>query len=131
MSGLDGDHSAKSMDSGANSAMNATSEFSDSIHENAHQATAAGEKTTGGGNSVFDKTGAIGKQFTSDSYLWALHVYANLIKLMVLLAELLRRSVDHLIRRAPSARHSRPRGVWEGQHRIWPTRTRAIEDGLR
>lgn len=62
MSGVDGDHSAKAMDSGANTAIN-NQAFSESIHEASHQGQAAGEKMTGQGTSVFDKTGAIGKHF--------------------------------------------------------------------
>ena len=84
---MDGDTSAKSMDQGANAANKGGADFTEGIHEAAHQAvcfstaffdgvhgaladwiivqTAAGEKTAGtGGQSMFDKGGAIGKQFT-------------------------------------------------------------------
>jgi len=62
---MDGDHSAKTLDSGANSAIK-TQDLTDSIHETAHQGAAAGDKATGHGTSVFDKSGAIGKQFTTE-----------------------------------------------------------------
>jgi len=64
---MDGDSTAKAMDQGANSATNA--DFGDAIHEAGHQATAAGQKTTGTGTSVFDKTGAVGQHFNADGMI--------------------------------------------------------------
>ncbi|KAK2629742.1 hypothetical protein QTJ16_000562 [Diplocarpon rosae] len=61
---MDGDASAKTFDSGANSAIRNT-EGSDSIHESSHQTAPVGEKTQGTGTSVFSKDGAIGSQFTA------------------------------------------------------------------
>lgn len=61
---MDGDQSAKTFDSGANSAIR-NAEGSDSIHEASHQADAAGEKTSGTGASIFHKDGAVGRQFTT------------------------------------------------------------------
>ena len=93
---MDGDNTAKTFDAGANSATKGGAEFTDSIHEGAHQAvcplyspsipplvpfplpplptkltiftsflqSAAGDKATGHGSSIFDKSGALGKQFT-------------------------------------------------------------------
>ncbi|KAI1773418.1 hypothetical protein F4818DRAFT_422525 [Hypoxylon cercidicola] len=60
----DGDESARAVDRGANSAMPNT-ELSSGIHESANQREPAGAKTTGTATSVFDSTGAIGKQFTT------------------------------------------------------------------
>jgi len=62
---MDGDRTAKTLDQGINSATNAT-DMVDGIHESAHQSAPAGEKTTGTGTSMFDKTGAIGKHFNAD-----------------------------------------------------------------
>ncbi|MCJ1249113.1 hypothetical protein MMC30_006336 [Trapelia coarctata] len=63
---MDGDHSAKSFEYGANSAMKGGYDMTEGIHESVHQTPAAGEKTTGAGTSVFDKQGTIGKHFTPD-----------------------------------------------------------------
>jgi len=61
---MDGDHSAKTMDQGANAASNAMDQ-TDGIHEDAKQGTGMGTKETGGGTSIFSKDGAIGGAFTS------------------------------------------------------------------
>ncbi|KAI4153978.1 MAG: hypothetical protein LQ340_001955 [Diploschistes diacapsis] len=66
---MDGDNTAKTFDAGANSATKGGVDFTDSIHEGAHQGQAAGDKTTGHGTSVFDKQGAIGKHFTEQGAL--------------------------------------------------------------
>ena len=77
---MDGDQSAKTFEQGANSALK-ENEMTSGIHESVKQTVslkisltgrlslirtkpAQGEKTTGGGASIFDKTGAVGKQFT-------------------------------------------------------------------
>ncbi|KAL8757142.1 MAG: hypothetical protein Q9184_004289 [Pyrenodesmia sp. 2 TL-2023] len=62
---MDGDHSAKTMDQGANSALK-DQEFTSGIHESASQIPAAGEKTQGTGTSMFSKDGAVGKMFNAD-----------------------------------------------------------------
>jgi len=65
---MDGDHSAKSMEAGANSATKAM-DMTEGIHEGASQGMGAGAKTTGHGTSMFSKEGAIGKQFTTDGMI--------------------------------------------------------------
>jgi len=62
---MDGDTSAKTLESGANSAILNT-EGSDSIHEASHQSAPAGEKTTGTGTPAFHKDGTIGSMFKAD-----------------------------------------------------------------
>ncbi|TKA24477.1 hypothetical protein B0A50_06634 [Salinomyces thailandicus] len=66
---MDGDQSAKTMDRGA-SAATKHSDMTEGIHEDAQKdlgGAPAGEKTTGhAGASLFDTTGTIGKQFTTD-----------------------------------------------------------------
>ncbi|MCJ1293651.1 hypothetical protein MMC34_005206 [Xylographa carneopallida] len=83
---MDGDHSAKTMEAGANSAMKGGTDMVDGIHESVNQTVslgsrpphlaiasdaswqpAAGEKMTGHGQSVFDKSGAIGSMFNGIS----------------------------------------------------------------
>ena len=59
---MDGDHTAKTFEQGANSALKDT-DMSQGIHETVKQTPAAGEKTQGTGTSVFDKTGAVGSMF--------------------------------------------------------------------
>lgn len=65
---MDGDHTAKSFEQGANSAVK-ENELSSGIHESVKQTPAAGEKTTGTGTSVFSKDGAVGKMFNADGAL--------------------------------------------------------------
>ncbi|KAK4932287.1 hypothetical protein LTR66_015976 [Elasticomyces elasticus] len=69
MSQMDGDHSAKTMDAGANAASNAT-DMTEGLHEDAKQSTSqqgVGEKTTGQGTSMFNaQGGTIGSAFTKD-----------------------------------------------------------------
>ncbi|KAK5087332.1 hypothetical protein LTR70_002180 [Exophiala xenobiotica] len=62
----DGDHTAKALDQGANTATNAQ-DMTEGIHEDVSHGvkTGAGEKETGQGTSMFSKDGAIGKQFTA------------------------------------------------------------------
>ncbi|MCJ1361969.1 hypothetical protein MMC16_001070 [Acarospora aff. strigata] len=62
---MDGDSTAKTFESGANSAMKDT-DLTSGIHETVNQTPAAGEKTTGTGTSVFSKDGAIGSMFKAD-----------------------------------------------------------------
>ncbi|MCJ1369353.1 hypothetical protein MMC20_000564 [Loxospora ochrophaea] len=59
---MDGDHSAKTMEQGANSAMK-DQEFTSGVHESINQIPSAGEKTTGTGTSMFSKDGAVGSMF--------------------------------------------------------------------
>ena len=76
---MDGDHAAKSMEQGANSAMK-DQELTSGIHESVNQIVSswsdsiclpqaymkkpgAGEKTQGTGTSMFSKDGAVGKMF--------------------------------------------------------------------
>ncbi|MCJ1334074.1 hypothetical protein MMC10_010781 [Thelotrema lepadinum] len=66
---MDGDNTAKTFDAGANSATKGAADFTESIHEGANQAAAAGDKATGHGTSVFDKSGAVGKHFTEQGAL--------------------------------------------------------------
>ncbi|MCJ1233602.1 hypothetical protein MMC14_001560 [Varicellaria rhodocarpa] len=66
---MDGDHSAKTMEQGSNSAMKAGSEFTEGIHESVNQVPAAGEKTQGTGTSMFSKDGAVGSMFNGEC-LW-------------------------------------------------------------
>ncbi|KAE8447491.1 hypothetical protein EG329_010764 [Mollisiaceae sp. DMI_Dod_QoI] len=61
---MDGDSTAKTLDRGANSAIN-TMNDTDGIHEASHQTSPAGQKTTGTGTSAFHKDGAIGSMFTA------------------------------------------------------------------
>ncbi|MCJ1395471.1 hypothetical protein MMC18_008357 [Xylographa bjoerkii] len=63
---MDGDHSAKSMEAGANSAMKGGTDMVDGIHESVNQTPAAGDKMTGHGQSIFDKSGAVGSMFNAD-----------------------------------------------------------------
>ncbi|KAL8972696.1 MAG: hypothetical protein Q9197_002656 [Variospora fuerteventurae] len=58
---MDGDHSAKTFEQGANSAMK-DQEMTSGIHES----PAAGDKTQGTGTSMFSKDGAVGKMFNAD-----------------------------------------------------------------
>ncbi|PBP24133.1 hypothetical protein BUE80_DR005025 [Diplocarpon rosae] len=60
---MDGDASAKTFDSGANSAIRNT-EGSDSIHESSHQTAPVGEKTHGTGTSML--TRGLRKNFNAD-----------------------------------------------------------------
>ena len=80
---MDGDHTAKSFEQGANSALK-ENEMTSGIHESVKQTVrvsesflawinalmrgeiqpAAGEKTTGTGTSMFSKDGALGSMFT-------------------------------------------------------------------
>ncbi|KAJ8610244.1 hypothetical protein MRB53_038647 [Persea americana] len=60
---MDGDASAKTMDKGASSAMAETEHASGIFEASKPRQEPLGEKTTGS-TSVFDKDGAIGKQFT-------------------------------------------------------------------
>ncbi|KAK5044609.1 hypothetical protein LTR84_010623 [Exophiala bonariae] len=62
---MDGDHTAKTFDKGANAATK-VQDLTEGVHEGAAQDSAAGQKTTGHGTSIFSKDGAIGKQFTAD-----------------------------------------------------------------
>ncbi|KAI9872214.1 MAG: hypothetical protein M1830_001904 [Pleopsidium flavum] len=62
---MDGDHSAKTFEQGANSAMK-DQDLTSGIHESVNQTPAAGEKTTGTGTSMFSKDGAIGSMFKAD-----------------------------------------------------------------
>ncbi|CAF9918664.1 hypothetical protein IMSHALPRED_004370 [Imshaugia aleurites] len=62
---MDGDHTAKSFEQGANSALKDT-EMSSGIHESVKQTPAAGEKTTGTGTSMFSKDGPLGSMFNAD-----------------------------------------------------------------
>ncbi|TVY48705.1 hypothetical protein LOCC1_G001415 [Lachnellula occidentalis] len=62
---MDGDATAKTFDDGANSAIK-TMNDTDGIHEASHQATPAGDKTTGTGVPAFNKNGAIGSMFKAD-----------------------------------------------------------------
>jgi len=63
---MDGDHSAKSMEQGANSATKGAQDMTDGLHEGVKQTPAEGDKMTGHGTSIFSKEGAIGKQFTPE-----------------------------------------------------------------
>lgn len=63
---MDGDHSAKTMEQGANKASGAAGGLMDGLHESTKQTPAAGEKMTGQGTSVFSKDGALGKHFNAD-----------------------------------------------------------------
>ena len=76
---MDGDQTAKTFEQGANSALK-ENELTSGIHESVKQTVSTetchrdpiancvkpseGEKTQGGGTSLFDKSGALGKQFT-------------------------------------------------------------------
>ncbi|OCT51665.1 hypothetical protein CLCR_09254 [Cladophialophora carrionii] len=60
---MDGDHTGKNLDAGANAATKAQ-DLTEGIHEGAAQGAAAGAKTTGQGTSMFSKDGAVGHQFT-------------------------------------------------------------------
>ncbi|KAL8819094.1 MAG: hypothetical protein Q9191_007809 [Dirinaria sp. TL-2023a] len=62
---MDGDHSAKIMEQGANSAMK-DQELTSGIHESTNQIPAAGDKTQGAGTSIFSKEGAVGSMFTHE-----------------------------------------------------------------
>ncbi|MDI1485629.1 MAG: hypothetical protein OHK93_003818 [Ramalina farinacea] len=62
---MDGDHTAKTFEQGANSALK-ENEMSSGVHESVNQVPAAGDKTQGTGTSMFDKTGAVGKMFNAD-----------------------------------------------------------------
>ncbi len=85
---MDGDHSAKSMEQGANSATKGAQDLTEGLHESVKQTVrldsvytisalpigmmltvvvvqpAQGDKMTGHGTSIFSKEGAVGKQFT-------------------------------------------------------------------
>ncbi|MCJ1476112.1 hypothetical protein MMC13_004777 [Lambiella insularis] len=63
---MDGDHSAKTMEQGANSAMKGGQDLTEGIHESVKQTPSVGDKTAGHGGSIFDKTGAVGSMFTTD-----------------------------------------------------------------
>ena len=85
---MDGDHTAKSFEQGANSAIK-ENELTSGIHESVNQTVrcsdqyiflptrltlvqiqpAAGEKTTGTGTSVFSKDGAVGSMFNGKTLL--------------------------------------------------------------
>ncbi|MCJ1277175.1 hypothetical protein MMC21_004985 [Puttea exsequens] len=65
---MDGDHSAKTMEQGANSA-NKASDLTEGLHESVKQIPSAGDKTTGHGTSAFSKSGAIGSLFNPDGAL--------------------------------------------------------------
>ncbi|KAI4280866.1 MAG: hypothetical protein L6R35_005811 [Caloplaca aegaea] len=54
---MDGDHSAKTFEQGANSAMK---------DQEMTSGPAAGDKTQGTGTSIFSKDGAVGKMFNAD-----------------------------------------------------------------
>ncbi|EXJ58675.1 hypothetical protein A1O7_06103 [Cladophialophora yegresii CBS 114405] len=60
---MDGDHTGKNLDAGANAATKAQ-DLTEGIHEGTAQKAGAGDKTTGQGTSMFSKDGAIGSQFT-------------------------------------------------------------------
>ncbi|KAK4693563.1 hypothetical protein P7C71_g3864, partial [Lecanoromycetidae sp. Uapishka_2] len=62
---MDGDHSAKTMEQGANSALKDES-MGSGIHESTKQTPSAGDKTTGTGTSLFSKDGAVGSMFNAD-----------------------------------------------------------------
>ncbi|KAF6231775.1 hypothetical protein HO173_010077 [Letharia columbiana] len=62
---MDGDHTAKSFEQGANSALK-ENEMSTGIHESVKQIPSAGDKTTGTGTSMFSKDGALGSMFNAD-----------------------------------------------------------------
>ncbi|KAK5116422.1 hypothetical protein LTR62_007969 [Meristemomyces frigidus] len=64
---MDGDSSRRTADAGASSALK-HQDMTEGIHEDAGNLSGApaGEKTTGVSGSVFDKSGAIGKQFTTE-----------------------------------------------------------------
>ncbi|KAI4102125.1 MAG: hypothetical protein L6R37_004548 [Teloschistes peruensis] len=62
---MDGDHTAKTFEQGANSATK-DQELTSGIHESVNQIPSAGDKTQGTGTSIFSKDGAIGKQFNVD-----------------------------------------------------------------
>ncbi|KAL8801802.1 MAG: hypothetical protein Q9182_004209 [Xanthomendoza sp. 2 TL-2023] len=62
---MDGDHSAKTFEQGANSAQKET-ELTSGIHESVNQIPSAGDKTQGTGTSMFSKDGAVGKMFNAD-----------------------------------------------------------------
>ncbi|KAK5161014.1 hypothetical protein LTS14_000808 [Recurvomyces mirabilis] len=63
---MDGDATRRTADAGASSALK-HQDMTDGIHEDAKsmEGPPAGEKTTGVAGSIFDKDGAIGKQFTT------------------------------------------------------------------
>ncbi|KAJ9638405.1 hypothetical protein H2201_002671 [Coniosporium apollinis] len=66
---MDGDDSHKAMAAGASSAK-PNIDLTDSIHEDAKpREEPVGEKTTGGGPSVFSSEGAVGKQFTTEGMI--------------------------------------------------------------
>ncbi|KAG8528942.1 uncharacterized protein KY384_006631 [Bacidia gigantensis] len=65
---MDGDHTAKTFEQGANKAMG-QNEMTSGVHETVNQTPAEGEKTTGHGTSIFDKQGAVGKMFNADGAL--------------------------------------------------------------
>ncbi|KAL8654922.1 MAG: hypothetical protein Q9226_003246 [Calogaya cf. arnoldii] len=62
---MDGDHSAKTFEQGANSAQK-DQELTSGIHESVNQVPAAGDKTQGTGTSMFSKDGAVGKLFNGN-----------------------------------------------------------------
>ena len=62
---MDADHSAKTLEQGANAAQTGGQDLTEGIHESVNQTPAAGDKATGHGTSMFSSRGAVGKQFTS------------------------------------------------------------------
>ncbi|KAI4111024.1 MAG: hypothetical protein LQ345_006890 [Seirophora villosa] len=79
---MDGDHTAKTFEQGANSAMK-DQDLTSGVHESVNQIVshtycpfessntdelqpAAGDKTQGTGTSMFSKDGAVGKMFNAD-----------------------------------------------------------------
>ena len=66
---MDGETSGKTFNSGANSAI-PSQDAENAIHEHSiPRREPAGDKTAGTGTSAFDKSGAIGKQFTTEGVL--------------------------------------------------------------
>ncbi|KAI4209281.1 MAG: hypothetical protein LQ351_007781 [Letrouitia transgressa] len=65
---MDGDHSAKTFEQGANSALK-DQDLTSGIHESVNQVPSSGDKTTGTGTSVFSKDGAVGSMFNADGPL--------------------------------------------------------------
>ncbi|KAI4161222.1 MAG: hypothetical protein LQ342_005013 [Letrouitia transgressa] len=65
---MDGDHTAKTFEQGANSALK-DQEMTSGIHESVNQVPSSGDKTTGTGTSMFSKDGAVGSMFNADGPL--------------------------------------------------------------
>ncbi|KAI0597285.1 hypothetical protein F4775DRAFT_560588 [Biscogniauxia sp. FL1348] len=65
---IDGEEAGRAVDKGASSAM-PNVDLAGGIYESVAQKDPVGEKTSGAGASIFDSSGAIGKQFTTEGAL--------------------------------------------------------------